>query len=91
MTTSFKELKKELFGYVVFILIWIIYAKLANVLRCNATKHFLSVKSCDNVAKPPWRHLMKMELPLPAKLSKCEYADISKVEIAYSCLPSVES
>ena len=91
MTTSFKELKKELFGYVVFILIWIIYAKLANVLRCNATKHVMPVKSCNNVAKPPWRHLMKMEVPLLAKLSKCEDADISKVEIAYSCLPSVKS
>ena len=90
MTTSFKELKKELFGYIVF------HFDLDNIcktskLRCNATKHFMSVKSCDNVAKPPWRHLMKMEVPLPAKLSKCKYADISKVEIAYSCLPSVKS
>ena len=57
MTTSLnKELRKEVFGYVVFILIWIIYAKLANVSDCNATKHFIPVKSCDNVAKPSCRH-----------------------------------
>ena len=29
---------------------------------------------------------MKMEVPLPTKLSKCKYPDISKVETTYSCL-----
>ena len=53
-------------------------------------KHFIPVKSLD-VAKPPRRHLMKMEVPLPAKLSKCGYADIPEVETAYSCLSSVKS
>ena len=34
--------------------------------------------------------LMKMEVPLPTKLSKCKYPDISKVETTYSCLPLVK-
>ena len=33
---------------------------------------------------------MKVEAPLPTKLSKCEYPDLSKVETTYSCLPLVK-
>ena len=33
---------------------------------------------------------MEMEVPLPTKLSKCEYPDISKVETTYSYLPLVK-
>ena len=31
-------------------------------------KHFMPVKGHDNVAKPPQRHLLKIKVPLPAKL-----------------------
>ena len=82
--------------------VWIcsIHFDLDNVCKTNKRtslqfgalpKHFMPVKSHDNVAKPMRRHLMKMEVPLPAKLSKCGYADISEVETAYSCLSSVKS